>query len=204
MQKEGVMRFKSELILSFFVLGIFSLLLCKPEQALAQQSEEEIMQKTEFSCELIKKIKPEKIVEHKRNLAVVLVKVRDKLIEHFNKGTEESFREMGVLLASKGAVLEDIGEKYKWVYGEEPIAGLFKSLSTKSEAELDIEIRHIFIDKIFEKGKVGITKEEEVNMVARIIFIYHLNHREGNIMKNSSGTGDFGCLHRHDCPWCID
>jgi len=196
------MRFKSVFILSVFVLGIFSLFLCKPEPALAQQTEKEIIKRTVFCCELIQELEPEKIVEHKRNLARVLVKVRDRLIEFYNKGTDESFEAMGNLFALRGAVIEDISPSYTRVSGDGAIAGFFAKLRTKTpERALEIEIRHVFIDKIFDEKVVKIEdKEETVNWIARIIFRWRLPEK-GESMKNLSGGGSFECLHRQHCTW---
>lgn len=192
------MRFKNVFILSLLLFGFLILFFCKPEPALTQvQSTEDIMARIVFSDELQTEIGAEDMTKQISNLADTLVIFRDRLIDLFQpKEGDPDYRMMGRLLAQRGAVIEATTDKYTWLHGEKSIAGLFQTLP---EGNLEIEIRHVFVDKIFDPRTDGV---EQVDMVARIFFKYRVPRMEEGELKNDAGSGTFGCLHRMDCAWC--
>jgi hypothetical protein len=198
-QKGGIMRFRNIFIVSIFFFCFLILFFCKPEPALTQeQSPEEIMAKIVFSDELQDEINAGDMEKHKINLTDKIVTFRDSLIDLFRpEEGERNFAELGRLLAQRGAVIEANTKKFTWLYGEESIADLFRNLP---EGNLEIEIRHVFIDKIFDQKTDG---KEEVDMEARIFFKWRVPHatKEG-MLTNQAGGGTFGCLHRMGCAWC--
>lgn len=192
------MKFKNVFILSLFFLVVLLLFFCKSEtEPPALQSLEDIVAKIAFSDELKAELSDEDMMKQKSNLADTIIRFRDRLIELFNpKEGERNFKEIGVLLGQRGSVLEDTQQDYTWLYGVEEIAGLFQRLP---EGRLEFEIRHVFIDKIFEQR---LEDKEPVDMVARIFFKYRVPHVEEGMLKNQGGNGSTGCLHRNNCPWC--
>jgi hypothetical protein len=192
------MKFRNLFILSLFFLGFLILFFCKSETVPTElQSKEDIVVKIAFSDELKAELSDEDMTKHKGNLADTIIRFRDKLIELFHpENGDRNYKEMGSLLAQRGAILEDSREDYTWLYGIEEIAGLFQKLP---EGRLEFEIRHVFIDKIFDQR---FEDGEEVDMVARIFFKYRVPREEEGKLKNQAGGGTFGCLHRYDCPWC--
>ena len=191
------MKFRNVFILSSFFLGFLILFFCKSEPVPTElQSMKDIVARIAFSDELEAELGDE-VIKHKNNLADTIVRFRDRLIELFHpESGDRNYKEMGRLLAHRGAVVEATQQEYAWLHGEGDIAGLFKSLP---EGRLEFEIRHVFIDKIFDPR---FEHGEEVNMVARIFFKYRVPRVEEGKIKNQAGVGTFGCLHRNNCPWC--
>jgi len=200
------MRFRNVFILSLFVLGFITLFFCKSETpAPEQQTPEEIKAKIVFSGDLKIELKAAEVdlEEQKSNLTNSIIRWRDELIKNFNpEEGDPNYREIGNLLAARGAIVEDSNEQYAWLYGNENIADLFKRLPS---GRLEIEIRHVFIDKIFEEKFVEDEEKgkEPVDMVARVFFKYSVLRKEEGELKNLSGSGTFGCIHRQSCAWCL-
>ena len=192
------MKFKNLVILSLFFLCFLILFFCKSEtEAPELQSREEIIERITFSEELKAELSNEDMIKHKDNLAETTERFRDNLIDLFNpENGDRNYEEMGVLLGQRRAILEDSRTDYTSLYGSLEIAGLFKNLS---KGRLELEIRHVFIDKIFDpRTEDG----EEVNMIARIFFKYRVPRVEEGMLENQAGGGSYECLHRHNCPWC--
>jgi hypothetical protein len=174
------------------------LFFCKSETESAElQSKEDIMTKIAFSDELQGELTDDEMMKQKNNLADTIIRFRDRLIELFQpEEGDRDYAAMGELLAQRGSVVEATSKEYMWLYGKEQIAGLFQTLP---EGNLELEIRHVFIDKIFDPR---VEHGEGVNMVARIFFKYRVPQIEKGEIKNQAGGGTFGCLHRNNCPWC--
>ena len=191
------MKFRNVFILSLFFLGFLILFFCKSETVPKKpQSKEDIMETMAFS-DVLKEELGDEIIKHKDNLAGTIIRFRDRLIALFHpENGERDYGEMARLLAQRGSVIESTQQEYTWLHGEGDIAGLFKSMS---RGRLEFEIRHVFIDKIFDPR---VEHGEDVNMVARIFFKYRVPRMEEGKPQNQAGGGTFGCLHRNDCPWC--
>lgn len=192
------MKFRNVFILSLFFLGFLILFFCKSETEPTElQSQEDIIAQIIFSGELNEELSDEDMTTHKENLSGTIVRFRGRLIELFHpENGERDYKEMGNLLAQRGAVIEATQQEYTWLHGEGDIAGLFQSLP---RGRLEFEIRHVFIDKIFDPR---VEHGEDVNMVARIFFKYRVPQMVEGKLQNQAGGGEFGCLHRNDCPWC--
>jgi hypothetical protein len=192
------MKFKKVFFLSLLFLGFLVLFFCRSETEPPElQSAADIVALTTFSEELKTELSDEDMMEHSSNLAETTVRFRDRLIELFNPDSgDRNYKEMAVLLADRATIIEDTSEEFTRLYGAEEIAGLFKKLP---EGDLEFEIRHIFIDKIFDpRTEDG----EKVDMVARIFFRYRVPHVDEGTLKNNEGVGSSECLHRLNCPWC--
>jgi hypothetical protein len=200
------MKSRNVFILSLFILGFITLFFCKSETPTPkQQTPDEIMAKIVFSGDLERELLAAdvKVLEQKSNLTDSIIRLRDELIKYFNpEDGDPDYQEIGNLLAARGAMIEDFNARYAWLTGRDKIAGLFQGLP---RGMLEIEVRHVFIDKIFEEKFVEDNEEGKVkvDMVARIFFKYSVLREEEGELKNQSGGGSFGCLHRHNCPWCL-
>ncbi len=202
------MKFKTFSILFVIVVCVFIFFVCKPEtkgveEVRIQQTPKEIMALM-VPCKDV-------IVEEEsmEKLAGRIIELGNTLIDHFNA---RDFGLMGELLGRHGAILEDNQIRYTRVFMGKNISELFSTVHDEKierllaeRVYLRIEIRQIVIDKIDEYREVrdeGTPEERQVDMVAHVIFKYHiLGPGEGEIIDNQTGGGKLEILHRKVCSW---
>jgi len=202
------MKFRTFSFLFIFALCVFVFLICKPE---TKGVEEVKMQQTPKEIMALMIPSKDVIVEEKsrQNLADRVIVLVNTLIDHFNA---RDFGLMGELLESHGAILEGSQRKYTKVFMGKNISELFSTVKDEKINKLQdervylrIEIRNIVIDKIDEYREVrdeGTPEEKQADMVARVIFKYHiLGPKEGGIIDNQTGGATFEILHRKVCSW---
>jgi len=124
---------------------------------------------------------------------------KDSFFDHLTQlktKLEENYDEAPKILAQMGAQMEDDSEILNQVSGED-ISAFFTRYPAR---KLVFEIRHVFVDKFFEKKYVLVDNEKiETDMIAYVIFQYSLVEQEKGI--NKKATGSFKCYHRQGCPW---
>jgi hypothetical protein len=141
--------------------------------------------------------------------------LKTEILINFKKLLEDDFkndlfRKMGKILDERHAILEDVTKDYGRVKSNDQFHRLFKEAKEKKGKDypgkniiLNIVITHITVDKIVEHREVeGETPDERtVDMIARVIFTYHIMPEGGSLEENQGGGGSGEYLHRKVCTW---
>ncbi len=203
------MRIRIGFLFILFVFCVFTLTACKSESNVTEGEEiqstpsetgaeevktpeQEMMAKMAFSEEAEDYLMSRDWeISPKDSFVGQIIEVKAKL--------EENYKEADEMLAQMGAQIEDDSMMMNLVSG----AGIPEFFGKYPDRNLSFEIRHVFVDKITEKKYIGEEKEEnEVDMVAFIIFKYRLVETDEGI--NTSGFGSLKCYHRNICRWVCE
>lgn len=147
--------------------------------------------------------------EAKTNLVNTLIGFRDSVQNSFKSGSAENPDPgIGGLLEAKHVILEDITKNYKRAKNWGQFNRLMRVGKTNKANELGvgkdqiglyIVFLHIYVTKIKE------AREDDqgvpLNMIARVIFEYHIEQIGGPPSKNDAGDGSGEFEHRDICTW---
>jgi len=148
--------------------------------------------------------------EAKDNLINEIMSFREEFKEYFGGIGLDSFpkSELITLLGDKHVILEDVTEIYHSVSTGDQYCRLLRQMKEEKARSLTIamqeigiflEFKHITVDKI-EESRVD-HKGEPLNMIARVVFKYHINRANHPLPDNQAGGGSGEFLHRRVCTW---
>lgn len=135
---------------------------------------------------------------------------RNAFQDYFNSIETDYFpkSDVNTLLQDKHVILEDVTKVYHRVSTGDQYCRLLREAkeekarsleATLGDIQLCIVIKHITVDKIEETRFDH--EGEQVNMIARVIFKYHILGRNGSFDENTAGGGSGEFLHRRVCTW---
>jgi hypothetical protein len=186
-------------VASLVSVGFVVLFFCAALALPQQKDRDDIMQKITFSEDLENQLDMDQREDQKKRLTDAIRKFGKALSADYAGG---KYKDIGNELAARAAVIEDSRAEFAWIMGSAEISRLFTRLREEyPERKLTIEIRHVFVDKIFEDKHVDDGKMP-VDMTATIFFKYAVIQKMGEESTNMSGIGTFSCVHRNDCTWC--
>jgi hypothetical protein len=201
------MKSKNVALLCVFIFCLFIVMFCQTDEKEIHlsQTPEELTKLIHVSNDAI-----DLLTEQARtNLIDKIIEFRDSVQNSFLPGKlDDPALHIGSLLEKQNVILEDSTRIYRRVRHWGQFYELFrmgkiekaKELGVgKDKIELYIEFTHITVDKI-EEDRVG-PEGQALNLIARVIFKYHIREMGHPLSKNQAGGGTGEFLHRNICTW---
>lgn len=202
------MKLRRVSLICIFVFAFLIVMFCQPaeeEKPLTQTSEElvKLIHISDDVGDLWNK-------EAEANLIEEINKFKNDFRKYFESIETDYFprSDVNTLLQDKHVILEDVTKVYHRVSTGDQYCRLLSEAKTEKAKSLDVSlgdiqlcvvIKHITVDKIDEERFDH--EGQPLNMIARVIFKYHILRKNGSIGENSANNGSGEFLHRRTCIW---
>jgi hypothetical protein len=214
-KKEGIMRFKTSIILFAFLCGtiFFMDFGCQAEEPVLRA--EEWNQPVETIMELvdITQLSAAQQAEFKKlnkiqELSDKIIGTRDLLTEFFR---DDLFIAIGEHMQRRGTRILFVNDVYKNITGAKAIELYFECAKEKKQAQLgpekglklEFSIQSISVTPFGSLRTVWDGKKyvDDVDMRIHITFKFHIiEDNKSSTFKNDRGEGEWDCFHRQGCP----